>query len=374
MGRFINADIHAATGQGLLGNNMFAYCGNNPVNRTDTLGEDWWHWAVAAAVVVAAGAVLVATAGGAAGAVVALTCVANGVAAGTTASTVAAGVFIGSSTALAASAYAASIETDSAEEFAAYGESAMYATGAGGLVGGVSGYNMAQSQNGPQCFIAGTLVQTENGVVAIEDVTIGSLVWSWDEATGKIELNEVVETYVSETYELIHLFVNDEEIVTTPTHPFYSPSNGWTEAINLQVGDNLVLLDGDYVVIEEIQLESLDVPVCVFNLQISDSHTYYVTELGILVHNKCSGSYEIEFKSGKNYVGKGSEARMNVSARIHSTVYNDPVVSMKWEYAPDTQTAFVDEYFKMAVRGVNNPNTYNIIWSPGRKIFFNNWV
>ena len=60
---------------------------------------------------------------------------------------------------------------------------------------------------------------------------------------------------------------------------------------------------------------------------------------------------------------------MNVSARVHSLAYNDPVVSMKWEYAPDTKTAFVEEYFKMAVRGVNNPNTYNIIWSPGRSYF-----
>ena len=38
MGRFINADAFAATGQGLLGNNMFAYCGNNPVSRIDSSG------------------------------------------------------------------------------------------------------------------------------------------------------------------------------------------------------------------------------------------------------------------------------------------------------------------------------------------------
>jgi len=37
-GRFINADAFAATGQGLLGNNMFAYCGNNPVNYCDSSG------------------------------------------------------------------------------------------------------------------------------------------------------------------------------------------------------------------------------------------------------------------------------------------------------------------------------------------------
>lgn len=37
-GRFINADAFVSTGQGLLGNNMFAYCGNNPVDRTDPSG------------------------------------------------------------------------------------------------------------------------------------------------------------------------------------------------------------------------------------------------------------------------------------------------------------------------------------------------
>ena len=31
LGRFVNADAFASTGQGILGNNMFAYCGNNPV-------------------------------------------------------------------------------------------------------------------------------------------------------------------------------------------------------------------------------------------------------------------------------------------------------------------------------------------------------
>ena len=38
IGRFINADVFPSTGQGLLGNNMFAYCGNNPVARADASG------------------------------------------------------------------------------------------------------------------------------------------------------------------------------------------------------------------------------------------------------------------------------------------------------------------------------------------------
>ena len=38
VGRFLNADNYPATGQGLLGNNMFSYCRNNPVVRKDSKG------------------------------------------------------------------------------------------------------------------------------------------------------------------------------------------------------------------------------------------------------------------------------------------------------------------------------------------------
>ena len=36
--RFINADSYTSTGQGVLGNNIFAYCRNNPVCRIDISG------------------------------------------------------------------------------------------------------------------------------------------------------------------------------------------------------------------------------------------------------------------------------------------------------------------------------------------------
>ena len=52
--RFINADVFISTGQGLTGNNMFAYCGNNPVNRVDPNGESWKFLDIVVAVVVGA--------------------------------------------------------------------------------------------------------------------------------------------------------------------------------------------------------------------------------------------------------------------------------------------------------------------------------
>ena len=37
--RFVNGDGYASTGQGILGNNMFAYCLNDPVNMHDSTGS-----------------------------------------------------------------------------------------------------------------------------------------------------------------------------------------------------------------------------------------------------------------------------------------------------------------------------------------------
>ena len=45
-GRFINADAFISTGQGLIGYNMYAYCGNNPIMYSDPSGtsfRDAWE-------------------------------------------------------------------------------------------------------------------------------------------------------------------------------------------------------------------------------------------------------------------------------------------------------------------------------------------
>ena len=55
VGRFISADVYLSTGQGVLGHNAYAYCGNNPMNNSDPSGYSWisqamdwvkdaWNW------------------------------------------------------------------------------------------------------------------------------------------------------------------------------------------------------------------------------------------------------------------------------------------------------------------------------------------
>ncbi|MFP3435520.1 polymorphic toxin-type HINT domain-containing protein, partial [Paraburkholderia sp. SIMBA_061] len=53
----------------------------------------------------------------------------------------------------------------------------------------------------------------------------------------------------------------------------------------LQVGDKLQKADGSSLTIDKVVLVKLDEPVTVYNFTVADFHTYYVTDLGIWVHN-----------------------------------------------------------------------------------------
>ena len=147
VGRFLNADGQLTTGSDLIGLNLFAYCGNNHVNRIDSSGEAWWHWALGAGIVAACVVATVVTCGGFAAAASAVCLVSNGVAAATTASTVAAAAFIGSATAYGTAVLEAASSSNSKKEFNAKGNwGTVAATAFGAIAGGYNGYTMSKSQ------------------------------------------------------------------------------------------------------------------------------------------------------------------------------------------------------------------------------------
>ncbi len=135
-----------------------------------------------------------------------------------------------------------------------------------------------------QCFVDGTLVVTKDGDKPIEEIKAGDLVYSTDPETGESEYKEVVRTFRKETDVLIHIFVNDDEIETTPVHPFWVDGE-WVAAKDLREGDELTLADGSTATITKTYGEQLEEPVIVYNFEVSDFHTYYVTDNGVLVHN-----------------------------------------------------------------------------------------
>ncbi|QVK18448.1 Hint domain-containing protein [Mycoplasmatota bacterium] len=151
-----------------------------------------------------------------------------------------------------------------------------------------AGIITAGSMETGNCFVEGTLIKTVDGDKPIEDIEVGDLVYAESPETGEKGLKQVVRLFRNQTTELVHIKVKGEQITTTNEHPFYVPEKGWTAAVELRAGDKLVLLSGEIVVIEFVKHEILENPVTVYNFEVEDFHTYYVSELGVLVHNTCT--------------------------------------------------------------------------------------
>ncbi len=148
IGRWINADGQLITGSDIIGMNLFAYCGNNPVNRIDRTGEAWWHWALGAAVVVACAAATIITAGGFMAAAGAVAAVSSGVAAATVASTVAATAFVGAATAYGTAVISAATTSKSVKDFNDQGNWGTVAqTAVGAATGAIDGLASGVSKN-----------------------------------------------------------------------------------------------------------------------------------------------------------------------------------------------------------------------------------
>ena len=88
-----------------------------------------------------------------------------------------------------------------------------------GIMAGGAKY-IAQNKGLVQCFVAGTLVATKEGLVPIEEIEPGDYVWATDETTGETALKEVKQVFRNTTDEWMHITANGEEIICTPDHPF----------------------------------------------------------------------------------------------------------------------------------------------------------
>ena len=336
LGRFINADevSFLGTNNGFLGYNLFSYCRNSPVNRYD--GQGTWDWNVAlgiAAAVVAVG-LTVATLGVAAPAAacalttaITVTTGLAGTAVTTAAAVTVATTFAVTTTYVADFAYSSVTGDSPLLDDVFHGDVDAYSF-VGSMAFAATGMLLDMASMVPACFTEGTIICADCGGKPIEEIRPGDYVWAWDEETGDVALKKVVETYVNETAELTHIVVRGEEIVSTPNHPFYSPVKGWTSACKLRAGDILVLVNGEYVVVEKIQHELLESPIEVYNFQVEDYHTYFVGH-GVLVHNKCdynkgdtTGYGEAPKKGdpGSTYTQISSDGKNQI---VSQTTYNN---------------------------------------------------
>ena len=149
---------------------------------------------------------------------------------------------------------------------------------------GIAAFTGGMSSN-MSCFVAGTLVLTACGLVAIENIKAGDKVISTDPETGRTEEKTVLETFRRTATELVHLTVNGEKITTTHNHPFYVVQKGFVNAGKLHLSDTLIDAQKNLLRIEDISFESTDEATIVYNFKVEDNHTYYVSKQCIFVHN-----------------------------------------------------------------------------------------
>ncbi len=212
------------------------------------------------------------------------------------------------------------------------------------------------AKGGNVCFVAGTMILTAAGHITIEAVKAGDWVWATDPETGETELKQVVQTFVNEATELVHITVNGEKIVCTTEHPFYSPVKGWTAACKLRAGDILVMLNGEYVVVEQVQHELLETPVTVYNFEVEGFHTYYVGDTGVLVHNRCNGKWS-----------QGTFDTTEQSIDYHYFKHGTEVGASTRDQYIKKATDFANKVLKKGTKGKYiggaTPNTYRYIFN-----------
>ena len=150
----------------------------------------------------------------------------------------------------------------------------------------------------PCCFIAGTPIRTDKGLVPIEKLKVGDKVLSYNEKTKKLEYKKVAHTFIAVKENIIKIKIRGEKLLTTTTeHPFYikktkkardsltddDEDGEWLTAIELKVGQKVLRPDGLWTRITSIKRETK--PTLVYNLEVENNHNYFVGEIGVLSHN-----------------------------------------------------------------------------------------
>ena len=195
---------------------------------------------------------------------------------------------------------------------------------------------------GNKCFVAGTLIETVNGLKPIEEIQYGELIWSREEFGEKYAYKPVFANKVTLNQETFKVVVKNESgktesFITTAEHPFFVEGKGWLKAILLE--EDMVLLDRNGLPsLQVVSQQATGKLETVYNIAVEEFSTYHVGEFGVWVHNAncCDfvnvkyGDIEAKFKQGGW-----------VNSKNDRVMYIDPFDG-KFKDFPDGARASVD--------------------------------
>ena len=193
------------------------------------------------------------------------------------------------------------------------------AAGTGGQLGYAALAALAWLQNS-QCFVAGTKTLDAHGkTIAIEKVKKGMWVSSRDPKTKKLVRGRVTHTSVRTTASTLWLWLGDqhgqfiEKIGTTSEHPFYVEGKGFVPAKSLGIGTSIVTRAGPSVRVLKTELRHEK--VLVYNFTVEGTHTYFVGQSQVWVHNiDCNDSDSVigarEYANIRRELGNEAEPKL----------------------------------------------------------------
>jgi hypothetical protein len=149
-----------------------------------------------------------------------------------------------------------------------------------------AGYNAvrptAVNGSGHSCFGGGTLVRTQSGTRAIEEMRAGDLVLVQDSKTGALAYQPVVMAYHNPPNATLKvMFDGREAVVATGIHRFWKAGRGWVMSRDLKPGDMLRTVGGTL----RVASVEPDATQPVFNLEVAEGQSFFVGERGLLVHD-----------------------------------------------------------------------------------------
>jgi hypothetical protein len=116
----------------------------------------------------------------------------------------------------------------------------------------------------------------------IEKIKIGDCVLAQDVETGELAYKPVMAVPTRPPGARVKVVVYRESIVAAPSHPFWSPGDGWRMAKELAARDPVHTISGG---LRPDRIETVNNGEIAVSLVVADFATYFVGDEGILVHD-----------------------------------------------------------------------------------------
>ena len=199
------------------------------------------------------------------------------------------------------------------------------------------------------CFAAGTQVLTPDGSRPIEELRVGDHVLSRSSHAGTDSSKPIMGTTVGENQIVLDVAIGKPDgtyrvLTVTPRHPIRVQGRGWVAAEGLSAGDRLVGARGTAPRV--LGWNQRSGRVTVYNLEVADFHSFFVSSANVWVHNTC-------FPSAKEMARRFGVSKSGWHREVKREILDDTGQFARRIGASNPDIGISDEGFIM----LRNPDT-----------------